>query len=84
MLKIKGNDRESCLQKQAIMNNGNNKLELKYNGEPGVYLNSQTTPHRAGPQMYYVAMMDCENNVTEALGENYGRIHLEVHLTDDF
>lgn len=43
---------------------------------------TKTTVHRAGPQMYYVAIMDCDDNVSTILTEGNGRVEVKTHLTE--
>ena len=43
----------------------------------------QTTTHKAGPQMYYTAVMDCEYDTHYMLGGTEGKIELKTHMYDE-
>ena len=42
-----------------------------------------TTPHKAGPQMYYVTVMDCAYDTHYLLGGDKGKLDVEIHMRDE-
>ena len=83
MLKVEGNDDKACFEKQSIANDFK-EIDVPLNGTYVENWLTKTTHHKAGPQMYYVAMMDCNHEMSNLFEGNLGRIELRTHINDDF
>lgn len=57
---------------------------LPINGNTRTSLTTNTERNWFHPEMYFLAVMDCHDEIHKTLGENpFGRVNIDADLTDD-
>ena len=84
VLKLTGDSKEDCRQKEKLALT-KTVTPVPLNGEFNYenYLTS-TTRNWFRPEMYFISVMDCEDELNLLLGDQrHGKIEVKLHLMDD-